>query len=110
MNFGLCAAVRSCAVLLGLLLGTSGTVLAQADDPLLEGRLLRSSASQESQGNLAEAESILRDLMAQRPTSSEGLFALERVLRSRGRIGDVLPMAIAYRDAEPAAAAPSACC
>ncbi len=106
MNFGLCAAVRSCAVLLGLLLGTSGTVLAQADDPLLEGRLLRSSASQESQGNLAEAESILRDLMAQRPTSSGGLFALERVLRSRGRIGDVLPMAIAYRDAEPAAAAP----
>ena len=31
---------------------------------------------------------------------------MERVLRSRGRIGDVLPMAIAYRDAEPAAAAP----
>ena len=106
MNFSVCAAVRSCAVLLGLLLGTSGTVLAQADGPLLEGRLLRSSASQESQGNLAEAESILRDLMAQRPTSSGGLFALERVLRSRGRIGDVLPMAIAYRDAEPAAAAP----
>jgi hypothetical protein len=106
VNFGLCTAVRSCAVLLGLLLGTSGTVLAQADDPLLEGRLLRSSASQESQGNLAEAERILRDLMAQRPTSSGGLFALERVLRSRGRIGDVLPMAIAYRDAEPAAAAP----
>jgi len=81
-------------------------VLAQADDPLLEGRLLRSSASQESQGDLDEAESILRELVGRRPTSSGGLFALERVLRSQGRIGDILPIAIAYRDAEPASAVP----
>ena len=106
MNLGGCAAVKSATLLLCLFVGTSGSVLAQADDPLLEGRLLRSSASQESQGDLDEAESILRELMGQRPTSSGGLFALERVLRSQGRIGDILPIAVAYRDAEPASAVP----
>ena len=83
-----------------------GTAFAQDDDPLIEGRLLRSAASQESQGDLPEAESILMGLMQARPTSTGGLFALERVLRAQGRIQDVLPVAERYREIEPEAAAP----
>ena len=79
---------------------------AQTADPLLEGRLLRSAASRESQGALGEAEQILQDLMQQRPTSTGGLFALERVLRSRGRIEHILPVARRYQESEPDAAAP----
>ena len=93
-------------MLLSLFVLCPAGVRAQADDPLLEGRLLRTSASQESRGNLDGAETILRDLMEQRPTSTGGLFALERVLRSQGRIEEILPVAHRYRDSEPDAAAP----
>ena len=98
--------LRSIAVLLSLTAFGPAVALSQTEDPLLEGRLLRSSASQESQGNLGEAEHILKDLMGQRPTSTGGLFALERVLRSQGRIEEILPVALRYRDREPDAAAP----
>ncbi len=97
---------RPIVLLLSLTVLGPGVVRAQTPDPLLEGRLLRTAASQESQGNLGEAESILKDLMEQRPTSTGGLFALERVLRSQGRIGEILPVARRYRDSEPNAAAP----
>ncbi len=82
------------------------TLRAQTDDPLLESRLLRSVASAESEGDLGRAEAILVDLMERRPTSTGGLFALERVLRAQGRIERVLPVASRYQEAEPAAAAP----
>ncbi len=98
--------LRSIAVLLSLTAFGPAVALSQTEDPLLEGRLLRSSASQESQGNLGEAEHILKDLMGQRPTSTGGLFALERVLRSQGRIEEILPVTLRYRDREPDAAAP----
>lgn len=81
-------------------------IMAQGEDPLLEGRLLRAAASQESRGELPEAERLLRDLMEQMPTSTGGLFALERVLRSQGRITEVLPVARRYQEIEPDAAAP----
>ena len=93
------------ACLTGLVLQV-GTGLAQEDDPLLEGRLLRSAASQESQGDLRGAESILTELMQARPTSTGGLFALERVLRAQGRIRDVLPVAEHYQEIAPEVAAP----
>ena len=95
--------IMACAAGLALQVGP---VLAQDDDPLLEGRLLRSAANQESQGDLPEAESILMGLMQARPTSTGGLFALERVLRAQGRIKDVLPVVERYREIEPEAAAP----
>ncbi len=82
------------------------TLRAQTDDPLLESRLLRSVASAESEGDLGRAEAILIDLMERRPTSTGGLFALERVLRAQGRIERVLSVASRYQEAEPAAAAP----
>ena len=99
-------ALRSLAVLLSLTALGPAILRAQAEDPLLEGRLLRSAASQESQGELGEAERILKDLMERRPTSTGGLFALERVLRSQARIEEILPVARRYQDSEPDAAAP----
>ena len=98
--------LRSVAVLLSLAALAPAILRAQTEDPLLEGRLLRSAASQESQGDLGEAERVLKDLMEQRPTSTGGLFALERVLRSQGRIEEILPVARRYEDSEPDAAAP----
>ena len=79
--------------------------MAQAD-PLLEGRLLRSAASLESRGDFNGAEATLRDLMSQRPTSTGGLFALERVLRAQGRLSDVLEQVDAFLTIDPQAAAP----
>lgn len=84
----------------------AGTVLAQVDDSPLEGRLLRSAARQESQGDLLGAESILMELMQAQPTSTGGLFALERVLRAQSRILDILPVAERYEEIDPEAAAP----
>ena len=74
---------------------------AQEDDPLLEARLLRAANSEESSGDLAAAEETLRRLMDQRPTSTRGLLALERVLRALNRIREVLPFAEQYVDIEP---------
>ena len=43
-----------------------------------EGRLLRAAAAHESRGDFDEAESALRQLLEADPSSSGGLFALER--------------------------------
>ena len=83
-----------------------GTLLAQVDDSPLEGRFLRNAARQESQGDLLGAESILMELMEARPTSTGGLFALERVLRAQSRIRDILPVVERYEEIDPEAAAP----
>jgi len=99
---------RSLPILLAgcLLAAVFGSARAQVDDPLLEGRLLQSATELESEGSLGEAERVLRDLLAQRPTSAGALFALERVLRAQDRVAEVVPAAERYRDAEPSAAAP----
>jgi tetratricopeptide (TPR) repeat protein len=44
--------------------------------------------------------------MSQRPTSSRGIFALERVLRAQGRIREILLFAERYIDVEPDASGP----
>ena len=88
-----------------VLLGASG-IHAQEDDPRVETRLLRTAASAESSGDLAGAEEALRSLMNQRPTSTRGIFALERVLRAQGRIREILPFAERYTDVEPDASGP----
>ncbi|MGD8319644.1 MAG: hypothetical protein PVJ02_04305 [Gemmatimonadota bacterium] len=54
-------------------------------------RLLREAAARESQGDYDGAEAVLRRLLLARPTSSGGLFALERVLRAKGDTRAVLP-------------------
>lgn len=81
-------------------------VHAQEDDPLLETRLLRTANIEESSGDLAAAEETLRRLMDQRPTSTGGILALERVLRAQRRISEILPFAEGYADIEPNASGP----
>ena len=79
---------------------------AQVDDPGLETRLLQAAASEESSGDLVGAEGTLRRLMDQRPTSTGGMFDLERVLRAQGRIREILPFAERYMDLQPSASSP----
>ena len=79
---------------------------AQGFDPRLETRLLQAAASQEFSGDLARAEETLRRLMGERPTSARGLLALERVLRTQGRIHEILPFAERYMDVRPIASDP----
>lgn len=58
-----------------------------------ETRLLREAAALESGGELEAAEARLRTLLRRAPTSAGGLFALERVLRARGRVSELLAVA-----------------
>ena len=81
-------------------------VHAQVDGPGLETRLLRAAASEESSGDLAGAEETLRRLLGERPTSTPGMFALERVLRAQDRIREILPFAERFADLEPNASGP----
>ena len=56
-----------------------------------ETQLLRDAANHESQGDFDGAETILRRLLDEDPGSSGGLFALERVLRAKGEMVELLP-------------------
>ena len=78
-----------------LAVGSPTDTLWAQGDPQEEARLLRAAASRESRGDLAGAEAVLRDLVTRYPTSSGGVFALERVLRARGRVADILPGLVA---------------
>jgi tetratricopeptide (TPR) repeat protein len=64
---------------------------------------IRNAAGLEWRGQLDEAEAVLTTLLAAKPTSTGGLFALERVTRSRDRLDLVLPWADRYLEVEPAA-------
>ena len=79
---------------------------AQEDDLFVETRMLRAAADEEFSGDLAAAEQTLRRLMGQRPTSTGGIFALERVLRAQNRIREILPFAEKYVDIEPSSSGP----
>lgn len=59
----------------------------------LAGQLIRDAATLESRGDFEGAESVLRQLLNQDPSSSGGLFALERVLRAQDDIEAILPLA-----------------
>ena len=79
---------------------------AQEDDPRLEARLLRTAAVDESSGDLSGAEQTLRRLMDERPMSTRGIAALERVLRTQGRVHEVLPFTERFADLDPNASVP----
>lgn len=74
--------------------------------PVQETALLRQASALEWQGQLEAAEAILTDVLEGNPTSSAALFSLERILRGRDRIGEVLPWADAYIANAPRAAGP----
>ncbi|HSG08591.1 MAG TPA: hypothetical protein VLA36_09540 [Longimicrobiales bacterium] len=69
-----------------------------------ESRLLRDASARESRGDFEGAEEVLRTLLRASPTSSGGLFALERVLRSRGETRDLLPAVDTFLAHDPASA------
>lgn len=77
----------ACAVL--VLLGSFARPV--AGQAVEETRLLREAAARESRGDLEGAERVLRRLLVASPSSSGGLFALERVLRSKGEPRAILP-------------------
>jgi tetratricopeptide (TPR) repeat protein len=81
----------------------SSSVRAQTVDAREEGRRLREASSLESRGELGGAEEVLRALLEGKPTSSGGIFALERVLRARGRPAEILPLADRYLALDEAA-------
>ncbi|HZD03669.1 MAG TPA: hypothetical protein VE173_02090, partial [Longimicrobiales bacterium] len=93
--------VRGAAAGAVLLLLAAGTLAAQDLTERGEATLLREAAGLESRGDLAGASAVLRDLLERHPTSSGGLFALERVLRAQGAAADVLPFADRYLEAAP---------
>lgn len=94
----------------GLLAAIAGAVLlAAAPAPgsaqgVEETRLLREAAARESRGDFEGAERVLRRLLEASPSSSGGLFALERVLRSKGDLRAVLPAVDTFLAREPEAA------
>ena len=83
--------------------GGVGSAAGQTVDAREEGRLLRQAASLESRGDHGGAEQVLRGLLERHPSSSGGLFALERVLSSRGTLSQILPLADAFLAVEPRA-------
>jgi tetratricopeptide (TPR) repeat protein len=106
-GFGTLAGRHLAVVTLALVAGLGRiTPLPAQQDPQEEARLLRAAASRESRGDLDGAEAVLRQLLEQYPTSSGGVFALERVLRARGRVAEVLPVVDIYLDREPASPGP----
>ncbi|WP_405284606.1 hypothetical protein V3331_03500 [Gaopeijia maritima] len=74
--------------------------------PRDEAQLLREASSHEWRGRLDEAETVLVNLLERNPTSSGGLFALERILRTRSRVAEVLPFVDRFLEASPGASGP----
>ena len=66
-----------------------------------DARRLREAAALESRGDFEGAEAVLRALLESSPTSSGGLFALERVLRAKGDVVSILPVVDTFLEAEP---------
>lgn len=66
-----------------------------------EARLLREAAARESRGDYEGAADALRRLLAEKPESSGGVFALERVLRAQGQVVELLPAIEGYLAVDP---------
>lgn len=84
----------------------AGTAGEAALSPLRETALLRQASAFEWQGRLDEAESVLTDVLRRHPTSSSALFSLERILRTRERVREILSWADLFLERDPDAAAP----
>jgi hypothetical protein len=68
-----------------------------------EATAIRQAAGLEWRGDLDEAENVLMSLLAAKPVSTGGIFALERVTRARDRLHLVLPFADTYLAEDPSA-------
>ena len=63
-----------------------------------ESRLLRDAAALESRGDYERAEMVLRRLLDIDPSSTGGIFALERVFRAQGKPEKILPVVDIFID------------
>lgn len=81
-----------------VLLASASSVRGQSVE---ESRLLREASARESRGDFDGAEQVLRRLLQGSPASSGGLFALERVLRSKGDTRGLLPAVDSFLAHEP---------
>ena len=61
-----------------------------------QSRALMEAALLESRGDLEGAEAALRQALEIEPTSTGALFALERVLRAKGEVGELRPLVDAF--------------
>jgi len=66
-------------------------------------RLVRQAAALEASGDLEGAEGVLRQVLALEPRATSALFALERVLRSRGEPTAILRVVDAFLSLDPTA-------
>jgi tetratricopeptide (TPR) repeat protein len=78
--------------------GVAQPLSAQVPD---ESRLLREAAARESRGDFDGAQGVLLQILEANPVSSGGLFALERVLRSKGTMEEILPVVDAFLAQDP---------
>jgi hypothetical protein len=79
---------------------------AAAQEVPSESALLREAAALESKGDFAGAELLLDRVLEANPTSTGGLFALERVLRAQGRTVEVLAAVDAFLAQDASASGP----
>ena len=68
-----------------------------------ESRLLRNAAALESRGDYERAEMVLRRLLDIDPSSTGGVFALERVFRAQGKPEKILPVVDVFIDTNSSA-------
>jgi len=61
-----------------------------------ETRLVREAAERESAGDLDGAEAALRHLLEIDPVSTGGIYGLERILRAKGELQELLPLVDAF--------------
>lgn len=66
----------------------------------LQSQLLLEAATLESRADLDGAETALRRLLNLDPTSSGAVFAMERVLRAKGEVAELLPIVDAFLELE----------
>lgn len=100
---GAAGALRRGGVLVAVAAATLAAAAPASGQRLEETRLLRQAAALESRGELEAAEATLRGLLSRTPTSAGGLFALERVLRARGSVRELLPVADSFLAHAPTA-------
>lgn len=62
---------------------------------------LREAATKETSGDLAGAETIVREVLEANPTSLSALLTLERLLGQQGRLAEVVPMVERLLEREP---------
>jgi tetratricopeptide (TPR) repeat protein len=84
----------------------AGSLDGQTTNPAAEARLLRDAASRESLGDYEGAEGLLRVVLRDNPASTGAIFALERIFRTQGRIGELLPLLDAFKARAPDASTP----